>query len=186
MEKHINHIKSSSKAKLLKDILICNVLDMPAQKDSSYDVVICMGAYYHLHKVEERIKALKECLRVLSNNGMLILTYINRNAVFLNHFKNNPIETLTETVMRDGRNGVFYASDFGEIENISKALGLEKIADIGVDGSMYPFINEINSLDKCQFDKYMKYHFSTCEMQSIIGNSMHGLYFAKKLVSPCE
>lgn len=181
MQKHINCIKSDKRANLLKDIFVCNALDMSEIKDGVFDVVLCMGAYYHLQEKSEREKVVSECLRILKNTGILVIAYINRNAVFLNHFKINPIQAIeNDNVILDGKNGVFYAVEFNEIKNLNNQFRLEEIANIGIDGFMYPLINEINSLDESQFKKYMDYHFLTCETPSILGNSMHGLYFAKK------
>ncbi|MCL1964805.1 MAG: methyltransferase domain-containing protein [Firmicutes bacterium] len=182
MQKHIDYMKSDERASLLKDIFLCNALDMSEVKDNSFDVVLCMGAYYHLHEETKRERLVSECLRVLKNNGMLVLSYINRNAVFLNHFKYNPSEAITEdNVIRNGKNGVFYAANFDEIKRLSHKFSIDEIADIGIDGSMYPFIREINSLDDKAFQQYMEYHLLTCEVPSILGNSMHGLYFATKV-----
>lgn len=181
MQKHIEHMRLDRRAHLLDDILFCDALDMSDLKDNCFDVVLCMGAYYHLHEKYKRERAVSECLRVLSNNGILVLAYINRNAVFLNHFKNNPSETLVkDSIVSDGLNGVFYASSFNEVKHLSHRFPIEEIADVGIDGSMYTFINEINTLDEQAFKRYMTYHFTTCEAPSILGNSMHGLYFAKK------
>lgn len=181
MQRHVDYMKLDKRAHLLTDISLCNALDMSEIRDGSFNVVLCMGAFYHLQEKTEREKVVSECLRVLSNNGILVLAYINRNAVFLNHFKSNPIEAIEkDSVILDGKNGVFYAAEFNEIKHLKNVFALDEIADIGIDGFMYPFINEINSLDEKQFEKYMNYHFLTCEIHSILGDSMHGLYFAKK------
>ena len=180
-KKHIDIMKYDKRANMLKDIFQHNALDMSEIADNTFDVVLCMGAYYHIHDSAERNKLITECLRVLKKGGLFVLAYVNRNAIFLNHFKRNSCETLTfDNVIGDGRNDVFYAVDFAEIEALANTYNIEKIANIGVDGSMYILIDEINSLNDAEFKKYMDYHFSVCEEQSIMGNSMHGLYFAKK------
>jgi SAM-dependent methyltransferase len=182
IEKHVELMRTSSTTDLLKDIVVCDVLNMPDIDDNTFDVVMCMGAYYHIHEKEMRKKAVIECRRILKDNGLLVLAYINRNAIFLMNFKNNPIDAVeADTVMCDGKNGFFYASDFGEVEKLCADLKLKKIADVSTDGLTYPLRNEINSLNPLQFEKYLKYHYMTCEEQSIKGNSMHGLYIAQKI-----
>lgn len=82
--------------------------------------------------------------------------------------------------MKHGKNGVFYGTDIGEINEIVKSKQLKTIFNIGVDGLMYPLVNEINSLNDEQFEKYMEYHLLTCSEPSLVGHSMHGLYIGKK------
>jgi len=43
---HINIIRSKPEANKLKDIMVCDVLDLSRFSDNSYDVVLCMGAMY--------------------------------------------------------------------------------------------------------------------------------------------
>lgn len=180
VQKHIDIMASSEKAKLLKDIFVCNAINMPNIKDDSYDVVLCMGAYYHTHSSAEREKIISECIRVLKPDGILVVAYINRNAVFLNHFKRDPDTALSDGVMNTGENGVFYASGFNELDCLCEKFKLTTIANIGTSGQIYMLMSEINELNTQQFNEFFNYHLRVCQEPSIIGNSMHGLYFAKK------
>jgi len=40
-----------------------------------FDVVLCMGAFYHIGNEERKI-AMIECLRVLKPKGLLVISYI--------------------------------------------------------------------------------------------------------------
>lgn len=179
--KHIDIIKASPKSIYLKNIYLGSVLEMPQFTNGQFDVVLCMGAYYHLHSEKERNQAVRECLRVLKDDGLFVLAYINRNAVFINQLHKDPSSINEQLqVMLNGKNGVFYASDFNEIRNLADTFHLETVADIATDGMMYPLMDCINSLDEQQFKQYLHYHFRVCEFPSILGNSMHGLYFGQK------
>lgn len=180
MPKHVDIMKASPKASLLKDIFTINVLDMSQLSDSSFDVVLCMGLFYHSHDKCDREKAISECLRVLKKDGIFVLAYINRNAIYINHFKRDPAQAVYSNVMKHGQNGVFYGTDICEINEIVKSKQLKTLFNIGVDGLMYPLVEEINSLNDEQFEKYMEYHLLTCTNPSLIGHSMHGLYIGKK------
>ncbi len=178
---NIKDVKSNEKFHLLNGAKVLNVLDMHCFADESFDVVLCMGAYYHLLDAEDRAKCIAECLRVLKKNGILVLAYINRNATVLYRFLQNPkeIQKLQE-ILENGRNDLFYNISFDEMNHLIETFGLKKIKNIGVDGAAYPLQKQINSLDKKQFQAYMQYHLSVCEEPSILGNSMHGLLFAEK------
>ena len=41
-----------------------------------FDIVLCMGAFYHLNQ-NMRCKAMEQCLRLLKSNGILVISYIN-------------------------------------------------------------------------------------------------------------
>lgn len=182
MEKHVNFINSSAKRELLKTVYCGDVLDMSRFADNTFDSVICLGALYHLQSVEERDKAVRECLRVLKKGGIFAFAYINRNACFINHFKQAPAEVEKNLRLLDDDSGkeIFYAMDFGESDRMMSKFSIEKITEIGTDGLIYVLYDEINSLNDEQFYAYMKYHLPTCEQPSIIGHSMHGLWIGRK------
>lgn len=178
---NIEIIKSNKQSGELEDVMRLNVLDMSCFADNSFDVVLCMGAFYHLKSAEERQRCVAECLRVLKDGGVFVLAYINRNPCVLYQFWQQPKNIKAQSeLIATGDNGLFYAADFDEIDKIVTDFNLTKIRNIGVDGSAYPLQKKINSLSKAQFADFLDYHFSVCEQQSIIGNSMHGLLFARK------
>ena len=178
---NIEIIKSNKQSQNLDEVLNLNVLDMSCFADDSFDVVLCMGAFYHLKTADERKRCVEECLRVLKDGGILALAYINRNPCALYQFWQKPKNIRNQSALiQTGDNGLFYAVDFDEIDNIVSDFNLTKIKNVGVDGSVYPLNKKINSLNKAQFSDFLDYHFSVCEQESIIGNSMHGLLFARK------
>lgn len=75
----------------------------------------------------------------------------------------------------------FYKTTPSEFEDEIKAFALEKLHHIGVDGISVAISDRINEMTNEQFETWMEYHLKTCEDPNILGYSMHGLYFAKKL-----
>lgn len=178
---NVEIIKANKSFELLNGIHNLNVLDMAVFDDESFDVVLCMGAFYHLKSAEERLNCVAECLRVLKKGGIFVLAYINRNPCVLYQFFQQPKDIAKQAeLIQTGDNNLFYAVDFDEIEQVAQKFNLTKIKNIGVDGSAYPLQKKINSLNRKQFNEFMKYHFSVCEEPSVIGNSMHGLLIAGK------
>lgn len=178
---NVEIIKANQNSDLLSGVYNLNVLDMSVFEKESFDIVLCMGAFYHLKSAEERRKCIEECLRVLKKGGILVLAYINRNPCVLYQFFQQPknIENQTELI-KTGDNNLFYAVEFNEIEKVIEEFNLTKIKNIGVDGSAYPLQKKINSLNKKRFNDFMNYHLLVCEEPSVIGNSMHGLLIAGK------
>ena len=181
MQKHVDIIKTSNKSSLLKNVYQGNVLDMSRFAENSFDVVLCFGALYHLQISTEREKCIQECLRVLKGGGLIFFAYINRNAIFINHFKHSPVDIKElDELLLTGRNGVFYGMDFEEPDMLAGKFKIDKIANIAIDGLSYPLADQINILDEEQFETYMKYHLATCEQKALLGHSMHGLWIGRK------
>lgn len=174
--------KKQSERKLLDNIYTGDILDLYIFEDESFDVVLCMGALYHLQGKEERTRAIKECLRVLKKGGILAVAYINRKANILYNCA-ELLENIDE-LMEYSKTGIkhtFYGSSPQEINKMMADVGIEAICNIATDGigyTMYPKIN--NSQDKV-FEKWLEYHYATCEDESTLGYSMHGMYFGRKV-----
>ncbi len=186
-----NHVyamqKINDEKKLLNKVLKTDVLDLSQFADNSFDAVLCMGALYHLRKVEDRKRAISECLRVLKPNGIFVAAYINRYAKILKDlingldnmdvameiFKNgnSPLELFGET---------FYKTTPNEFEIEIKEFALEELYHIGADGVSIAISDRINEMTDKQFESWLEYHIKTCEDKSILGYSMHGLYIGKK------
>lgn len=182
IQKHVDILNSENTNGLLECVYQGNVLDMSRFENGLFDAVLCMGVLYHLHDKDDREKCVAECLRVLKSGGIFIFAYINRNAVYINHFKNNVSDIETrKTILKDGKNSVFYAMDFDEPQKLTSKFEFQQITNIGVDGLIYPLYNEINALTLEEFNSYMEYHFASCEQPSIIGHSMHGLWIGRKI-----
>jgi len=181
VEKHVEIMKQNDNENLLNDIYQGNVLDMSKFEDESFDAVICMGALYHLMSEKDRETCVSECLRVLKNDGILALAYINRNAMYIAQLgnENSSVESLNN-ILESGINRVFYGMDFGEMDELVNKFSLEKLTDVGVDGLVYPLFGRLNELSEAEFDAYMSYHLATCEHCSILGHSCHGLWIGKK------
>lgn len=181
VKEHVDILREEDREGILSNIYQGDVLDMSRFEDKAFDAVLCMGALYHLQDKADRERCVSECLRVLKDTGIFVFTYINRNSVYINHFKNNISDVENqEQILKTGRNGVFYTMDFNEAKELADSFGLTTITDVGVDGLIYPLYERINSCSDEEFDSYLNYHIKACEQPSILGHSMHGLWIGKK------
>ncbi|MCL2621226.1 MAG: methyltransferase domain-containing protein [Defluviitaleaceae bacterium] len=179
--KHVEAMKANPKAHILADIRINNALDMGDFADDSFDAVLCFGALYHLMDADDRQKCVAECLRVTKAGGPAMFAYINRNGMYLDSITRGNGDIVSRVkLMKTGINEPFYGMDFGEADELFNGFDLDKIADIGVDGSRYPLATQLNNASDAEFAGFMDYHIATCQQPSIIGNSMHGLYIGIK------
>lgn len=181
IEEHVDLLNVKNKDGLLECVYQGDVLDLSRFANESFDAVLCMGALYHLMERVDREKCVFECLRVLKSSGIFVFSYINRNAVYINHFCRSLSNVENQQqILKTGVNGVFYTMDFGEEDELIGKFQLDKITDAGVDGLIYPLYAQLNEATTEEFNAYMEYHLATCEQPTIIGHSMHGLWVGRK------
>jgi ubiquinone/menaquinone biosynthesis C-methylase UbiE len=85
--KHISEAKNNQKkfnANLAS--IVCGDARSLKYENGSFDMVLLMGALYHLQEREDRLLCLKEAKRILKNNGIAVFSYISRHSAMLDGF----------------------------------------------------------------------------------------------------
>lgn len=188
--KHVEIMKEKARGKDINlDIRLGNALELCGIRDNTYDVVLCLGPLYHLVNEDDRRKVIKEALRVLKKDGVLAIAYINRYATFVNYINREKDNVSEEGIYNIARTGLefgderdcFYYSTYHEIENMISSFNVDKINHISTDGIGGTLRNRLKEFNDNEFKKWMEYHLITCQNESLIGYSQHGLYICKKL-----
>lgn len=188
--KHIEIMKDKASHKDLDiDIVLGNAKDLSGFKDTSYDVVLCLGPLYHFKVEEEKIQCIDECLRVLKSGGILAVAYINRYATFVNmvnrkkeNINDKGLQSIIKTGLEYGDEiDCFYFSKYGDIEKLMNSFNVTKIDHVATDGVAGLVSDKLNEFNEEEFQKWMDYHLMTCSDSSLIGYSLHGLYICKKI-----
>ena len=179
---HINIIKSKPEAGKLADTAVCNVLDLSLFDENSFDVVLCMGAMYHLPTDAEKTQAIRECARVCKPGGLVVLSYLNFHAVVVAEVQKGlgNLDDLLTTFGNDS-DFVFKATTPAKMEQYVKNIGLEVLHNIGADGVSFVLSDKVNAATDEAFDRWMEYIYKYCEEPSTVGYSMHGLLFGRKI-----
>ncbi len=180
---NVEIMKKSHKADMLKQISVCDVLNISEQfEPESFDCVLCMGALYHLRSKEDRLKAIKECFDATKKGGYVVLAYVNMFPVVMLE-TNDDLSNMDEMnrILNKQDDYIFTFSTPDEIESLAEQVGLKKVCHFGADGMFYSIIDKVNNASDEDFKKLMEYHLATCEEPSILGASMHGLYIGQKL-----
>ena len=165
---------------LLREIYQGDALDLSRFADSSFDAVLLMGALYHLPQDGPRRRAVEEALRVLRGGGLLVCTYMNRYGVIMNDL-DRELENLDEVMrfLREGREGVFYASTPEEMGGLMDSCGVEVLSHIALDG-MALFMTQTSGLLGPQgAARWKDYHLATCEVPSLLGASYHNMIIGR-------
>lgn len=185
VEHNVNEIKKKQVQKpILHNIYAGNATDLSRFSDESFDVVLNMGAYYHITDKEEREKSISECLRVLRPNGLFFLAYLNKfNNIIGYHEQWKDNFSFVEKNLERGYaedDSLFYKSTPEEIEEVTFRFKLRLLHNIATDGFKATIKETLNSMDEELFNRYMKYHFKICEIKSILGYSEHALAICRK------
>ena len=177
---HIDIIKSKPNAHMLEDTAVCNTLDLSRFENDSFDVVLCMGALYHLREDEDRKRAVTECVRVCKPDGIVALAYITKSGAVLANVNDDASNIGDLMRLVDNTHDAIFICAFPhEMEDIATECGLEKMHHVGVD--VIDPISEklINATDE-DFQTYMEFHFKVCEDPGIYGVGLHALWIGRK------
>lgn len=171
-----------NKNPILNDIYNGSITDLSQFENGIFDVVLCMGAFYHICD-EERNIAMSECLRVLKPKGLLAISYISNVAASILKLsdKLENIEDVITWYNNKTKDGIFLHMSPLEIEQIAKVYNTKIVAHIATNGISNLISSKINQANKEDFEKWIQFHLQTCEDKSLLGYSLHGLAILEKL-----
>lgn len=180
VQKNVDTLLLDSRLPTLEATYVGDLCNLPQFESSSFDVVVVLGAHYHLKEKSDRIHMLKESVRLVKPEGFVAVAYLNRHACFTVNFADHP-DQLDRVIdqFHKGVKRVFYRSTPQEIEEECKAAGLEKAYNVALDGYSRLYTDQLRSLLPSDFEKYYQWHLETCEDPSILGASVHGLYIGR-------
>lgn len=167
-----------------------DVLDLKRHKDSSFDVVLCLGPMYHLRPGLNE-KCVKECLRVLKPHGTLILAYMPRHFPLWNLLNNPVYEIPFDEVMylaehgylpgqKGGFWGCAYFSTPEEMEKLADKMNCTIIAHRAVDLELGNFYEKVASCSQDQLDILCDYLYRKSTDKYVLGSSKHNIIILLK------
>ena len=188
--KHVEIIASKISGSRLANIrcALADARDLSAYDDNSFDVVLCLGPFYHLRKREDRVNCIKECKRVLKPGGLLAVAYLNKYAAYVRNFMKNrrfildrPVAEFIDNDKEFGDDrDCFYFTGPEEMERFMQLFDMEKLENVGVSGIASILFDAVKQLDDEEYKAWLDYHFHTMREPSLIGYSLHCLYVCRK------
>lgn len=165
-----------------------NALDLSEYPDNSYDITLLLGPMYHLYTFEEQKKALSEAIRITKPDGYIFVAYCMLEPSIIGQFKRNQMNKLIEMGLFNPKTleayftpeGIFKLNNVDEIINLSESFAVERINLIATDGYTCHMKEAVDQMDDETYELYLRYHFSTCERQDLIGMSHHTLDILRK------
>ncbi len=188
VEHNIKVFKTKTKPDEKITIRQGNALDLSDYSDNSYDVTLLLGPMYHLYTADEQKKALSEAIRVTKPDGLVFVAYCMYDPSIIGQFKRNEIQKLIDMGLFNPETleayftpeGIFKLYTVDEIKSISDNSPVERIKLIATDGYANHMTETIDNMDDKTYELYLRYHFSTCERQDLIGISHHTLDILRK------
>lgn len=176
--------KNSNKVKTFQG----NAINLKKFKDNSYDMVLLFGPMYHLISEEEKVMALKEAKRIVKDTGIIMVAYCMMDYAIITHgfidnfihdsIKNNLINQ--DFILTPTRNDLYSRLRLEDITHLNELANLKRIKIITPDGPANYMRSTLNKMDDDTFNLFLKYHFSTCERQELIGAAAHTVDILKK------
>ena len=165
-----------------------NALDLSVLPDDSFDLTMLLGPMYHLYTKEDKLRALREAVRVTKPGGRILVAYcMNEPTVVQYVFGLNHLHEVMELSMLTGDwhcisepKDLFEMVRTEDIAALDAALPVRRLKLVATDGATNYMRELIDAMDDETFEKWMDYHFAVCERQDLIGASHHTLDILRK------
>lgn len=184
---NIKIMKRKVKAKHKLNIYEGNACDLSMFKDDTYDIVLLLGPMYHLFDDADKHSAISEAIRVAKCGGVIYAAYCNNDTCMYKMFyKRKILDYLKKGLIDDdyhaysAPNEIFELYRKPDIDNLMKDYAVTRLHFVGVDMLSYLYSNDLDKLNKKEFDEYMKFLSSICEREDLTGFSIHMLDIFKK------
>lgn len=165
-----------------------NALELSRFADGSFDLTLLLGPMYHLYSKADKLRALSEAVRVTKPGGHILVAYcMNEPTVVQYVFAQRHLdEVLANDMLTADWHCISKPKDLfelirtEEIAELDSAFDVERIKLVAADGATNYLRPLIDAMDDETFDKWLDYHFATCERQDLIGASHHTLDILRK------
>ena len=165
-----------------------NALDLSALPDESFDLTMLLGPMYHLYTREDKLQALREAVRVTKPKGKILVAYcMNEPTVVMYVFGLNHLREVMELNMLtpdwhciSEPKDLFELVRTEDIASLDAEIPVKRLKLVATDGATNYNRELIDAMDDETFEKWMDFHFATCERQDLIGASHHTLDILEK------
>lgn len=189
VEKNIEIFRQNTLSNEQITIVQGTALDLDSFEDESYDIVLLLGPMYHLYSFEEQKRAISEALRVTKRGGVIFASYVMADASVLTYeFKKNVIDEIVRDCEIDVDTFENYKKPWGifelyrkeDIDKLRNQFDVERLNFVLTDGYANHMREEIENMEDRTFELFLKYHFSICEREDMVGLSHHTLDVFRK------
>ncbi|MDS0526138.1 class I SAM-dependent methyltransferase [Clostridium sp. SHJSY1] len=172
----------------LEEYIHGNALELD-KYNQKYDVILLMGPLYHLIKEDDRRLVLKNALRLLKSDGIIVVSFISKyapiqdNLTYLCKIKeiNDLFKYLEngENKEEDGFTTAYFSGP-KEARKFLSNYNIKELVFAGVENILGCKEKEICLLEEEQYNKWIDVGFRLSTDENLIGTSQHFLYIGQK------
>ena len=166
-----------------------DAMDLAAFETNTYDITLLLGPMYHLYEKDDQLKALSEAIRVTKKGGVIFAAYCNNDATIVQFcFQREMIKTERYKQLIDPV--TFKASSTPEelfqlyrkedVDELMSNFKVKRLHYLGTDMATKFIQDTIDRMDDEMFETYLRYHFSICEREDMVGATHHMLDVFRK------
>ena len=168
--------------------ILGNALDLSFLSDGAFDLTMLLGPMYHLYTKEDKLRALREAVRVTKPGGRILVAYCMNEATVIQYvFGMNKLREVMDGNLltpewhcKSDPKEVFELSRTEDIAELDAEIPVKRLKLVATDGASNYKREFIDEMDDETFDKWMEFHFATCERQDLVGASNHTLDILEK------
>lgn len=166
-----------------------NAMDLSVFTDNTYDITLLLGPMYHLFTKDDKLKALREAIRVTKPGGIVCVAYCIADPSILDYgFKQGKIFELIEQEKLETEHfkafshpwDVFELHRKEDIDDLMCAFNVTRLHYVAADGYTNHMRETVDNMDSATFELYLKYHFTVCERPDMMGLTHHALDIFRK------
>lgn len=149
--------------------------------DNTFDITLLFGPLYHLHGTEEKLKAIKEAMRITKKGGKILIAYVmNEYSVISYCFKTHHWQ---EVAQKNGLTADFHTISvpdelydyvrLSDINDLNQLAGLKRQKIIAPDGPADYMRRELNEMSDAEFQAFIDFQKANCDRPELLGASSH-------------
>jgi len=166
-----------------------NALDLSHIENDAYDITLLLGPMYHLYTREEQLQALAEAIRVTKRGGIVFAAYCNSDMTMYQCFlkkemlyrqiaaKKIDLETFQ---LSSEPEDVFQLYRKSDVDELMSLFDVTRLHYVGTDMLTRLMKKTVDEMDEDTYALYLRYHFSVCEREDMIGTTNHMLDIFRK------
>ena len=166
-----------------------NALDLSLIDHNIYDITLLLGPMYHLYTTKDQLQALSEAIRVTKKGGIIFAAYCNSDMTMYQCFLKK--EMLYRQIAADKIDletfelfsepeDVFQLYRKKDVDTLMSHFRVTRLHYVGTDMLSRLIKKTINEMDEETYALYLRYHFSICEREDMIGATNHMLDIFRK------
>ena len=193
VEHNIDIFRQNTKPDETITITQGNAIDLAGYPDDKYEITLLLGPLYHLYRIEDKRQALREAIRVTKPGGVVFAAYVISDGCLLDEGFHRGNINVAEYIRKGLLDAETFAAksepkDLFELvrkENVDELMSIfpvTRLHYVATDGCALLMREALDAMDDDTFEWYLRYHFTTCEREDLIGVTSHAVDVFRKNV----